>query len=291
MRAVVFVVPLLTVALFASTVLAQGGGRGRGRPEEITNRVGAFFATATGPRPAGDQAGDLAQADLVRAASGVGQLTLLYLYDSRDDADVREQFERTLFAGDELGISLRCFHCGRIDVEQDAKLKAKFGKQVPLFVAFDKDGKAGEPVSMSGYKPSAAALQKQLEKVAHGALKPALPAFVKEYGGLVRDLEQLLNKKKQAQEKMARAGGDKQKRAEAEQDVKDVDAEVTKLAAKEVELLNRVGLPERAANATRLGGRGWGGGRGGEGGGRGGEGGGRGGEGGGRGGERGNGGG
>ncbi|MDO8348731.1 MAG: hypothetical protein Q7T30_00725 [Planctomycetota bacterium] len=257
------IVTLVAVSLlFVADTMAQGGGgRGRGRAEEITNRVGAFFTDIPGPVADGEKVAELATVDLVRAATGAGQLSVLYLYDSADDADVRDQFERTLFGSDEVGIELRCFHCGRIDLAKEASLKGKFGKQAPLFVVFDKDGKSDE-LSMTGYKASASSLQKLLEKSATGVIKPSLAAFAKEYGGMVRDIEQLLAKKKQAQEKQAKAGEDKAKRSEAEKDQKAIEAEEKKALEGETDFLRRNRLPERGAEARRLGGRGRGEGRG-----------------------------
>ncbi len=248
----------LSLALFASDLLAQGGrGRNR-RPEEITNRTGAFFTDTAGPATDGDKIADLGTTELVRAAVAAGQLTVLYLHDSKADADVRGEFERQLFAGDELGIELRCFHCGRIDVQKDPALAARYGKKAPLFVVFDAAGKATE-VAMTGYKPSASQLTKVLEKAASGTIKPSLAAFAKQYGDLVRDLEQGLTKQKQANEKLAKAGEDKAKRAEAEKDLAALEAEQKKLLAKESELLGKVRLPERSAEAQRVGGwAGWG---------------------------------
>lgn len=278
MRMLSFVLPLALCASFADLAPAQGGGgRGRGRAEEITNRVGAFFTDTKGPMPDGDKAGDLATTDIVKAAAGHGQPAVLYLVDSNDDQDVRDQFERALFAGDELGIMLRCFHCGRIDLKNEPLLAAKFAKQAPLFVVFDKDGKAGEIAAMNGYKPSAKALETQLAKAAQGVVKPSLAAFAKDYGGLVRDLEQALAKKKNAKERLAKAGGDKAKKAEGEKDLAAIEKEEQKLLEREAEMLKKMALPERSPDARRLGGRGFGGpGQGGGQGGQGGQGGGQG---------------
>lgn len=257
------VVAAFTVALlFVDCTAAQGGGgggggRGRGRPEEITNRVGAFFTDVAGPATEGDKVADLGTIDLVRAAVGASQPTVLYLYDSGDDEEVRSQFDRAVFASDELGIELRCFHCGRIDLSKEAALKTKYGKQAPLFVVFDGKGKPAE-LSMAGYKASASGLGKLLEKQAGNSVKPSLAAFAKNYGDLVRDLEQALAKKKLAEQKQARAGGDQQKRADAEKDVKAAEAEQQKLLDKEKDLLAKNRLPERSDKAVRLGGRGFG---------------------------------
>ncbi|MBM4062190.1 MAG: hypothetical protein FJ265_14005 [Planctomycetes bacterium] len=261
MRIVPVVAALLAAMLFADVTLAQGGGgRGRGRPEEITNRVGVFFTTIAGPATDGDKVADLATVELARNAASAGQPVVLYLVDSGDDEDVRNQFERQLFGHDEVGIELLCFHCGRIDLAKETALQARYGKQAPLFVVFDGKGRPSE-LSMAGYKPAGSAFGKLLEKQAAGSVKPSLAAFAKNYGDLVRDLEQLLAKKKMAQQKQARAGGDAGKRAEADKDLAAVEAEEKKLLAKEKDLLGKVRLPERGDKAERLGAPSWGRGR------------------------------
>lgn len=263
------VVPFL-VLLLAATTGAAAQGRGRGRAEEITNRIGAFFVDVKGPLPKDDQAGDLAQTELVRAAAALGQPAVLYLVDASEADTVREQFERTLFGDDELGIMLRCFHCGRVDLRAEPLLAEKFRQKAPLFVAFDKDGKAGEIVAMSGYKPAAKALEQALATAARGTVKPSLAAFAKDYAGLVRDLEQVLARKQTARERSARAGADKAKKSDAEKDLAAIEKEEQKLLDRERELLGKVALPVRPAGARRLGGRGFGeAGRGGDGNGRG----------------------
>ncbi len=244
---------LVPAALLVLTTAATCQGRGRQRPDEIQNRTGAFFADTQGPATEGEKVADLATCELVRAATSANQLTVLYLYDSSDDADVRSQFERTLFTSDEIGIELRCFHCGRIDLAKDKVYAAKFGKQAPLFVVFDEHGKPNE-LSMNGYKASASSLQKALEKAAQGTIKPSLAAWAKDYGGFVRDLEQAMAKQKLATERQAKAGADKGKRAEADKDVKAADEDVQKVLGKEAALLGKVRLPERPASAERLGG-------------------------------------
>ncbi len=256
----------LAAALFLALAPATAQGRGRGRAEEIQNRVGAFFTDVKGPLPSGDQAGDLAQTDLVRAATGRGQLAVLYLVDSSDEATVREQFERTVLGGDELGIMLRCFHCGRIDLRTEPLLAAKFQKQAPAFVVFDKTGKAADVVAMSGYKASPKSLEDALVAAARGVVKPSLTAFAKDYGGFVRDLEQALGKKQIAKERHAKAGADKAKKTEAEKDLAAAEKEEQHLLDRERELLGKLELPPRSPDARRLGGRGGAGGNGGAGG-------------------------
>lgn len=250
----------LATALLATSLLAQGpGGGGRNRrPEEITNRTGVFLADVPGPAVDGDKVADLNTVELVRNAVAAGQPSLLYLIDLGDDQEVRDQFEQVLFASDELGIEIRCFHAGRIDLGKVPALKAKYAKQAPLFVAFDDKAKASE-LSMTGYKPQPSALVKLLEKQAGSTVKPSLASFAKSYGDLVRDLEQVLQKKRNVQQKQARAGNDAAKKLDAERELKAVEAEEHKLLDREKDLLGKVHLPERPAGAQRLGAPNWGG--------------------------------
>lgn len=262
MRPAVFVLSCCLVATCVQSAAAQGG-RFRGRPEEITNRVGAFFSEASAPAAEDGKPVDLARCDLVQAASGAGQPSVLYLFDGGDDEDVRQQFERAVLGSDEIGIMLRCFHCGSIDLQKAEALKKQFAKQAPLFVTFDADGKAAETAAMSGYKASAKALEGALQKAAQGAVKPSLAAFAKDYGNLVRDLEQLLSKQKALKERQAKAGADKAKKAEIEKDLAALEKEQQKLLDKERGLFEKVKPVERPASARRLGAPNFGGGRGG----------------------------
>ncbi|HLQ37822.1 MAG TPA: hypothetical protein VK348_08480 [Planctomycetota bacterium] len=258
MRTIAVSLVSFTVAALGIVDTAHAQRGGRGRPDEITNRVGCFFTDATLPPVEGDQQVDLANTDLVHAASTASQLSLLYLYDGADDADQREQFEHTLFGIDEIGIHLRVFQCGRLDLAKAPAAKAKYGKQEPLLVAFGKDGKPVGELSMAGYKASGGALLKLLEKAASPVVKPSLEAFVKDYTAFVRDLEQLINRRKLLQDRKTQAKGEdpsaKAKRATAEKDLKALDGEEQKLLAQEKELVEKNRLPARDAKAHRLGG-------------------------------------
>lgn len=258
MRSVSFASAVALCLCLAPEMLAQGGGGRWRRPEEITNRTGAFFTDIAGPTADGDKVADLATLELARTAKSANQMVVLYLVDGGDDQDTREQFESTLFANDELGIELKFFHCAKLDLAKEPALKTKYAKQAPLFVVFDASGKPVE-LSMSGYKPSVSGLTKLLEKQATGTVKPSLAGFAKTYGGIIQDLEQVLSKKKQALQKQAKAGGDQGKRAEADKDVKALEAEEQKILTKEKDLLSKVRLPERDAKAQRVGAPRWGG--------------------------------
>ncbi|MCK5944457.1 MAG: hypothetical protein KAI24_20885 [Planctomycetes bacterium] len=244
----------ITVAVFATDVLEaqRGGGRSRNRwrrPEEVQNRVAVYFQEVAGPATDGDKVADLNTIELVRAAAAADQVTLLYLHDGEADERAVRLFEAMLFradkAGDELGIKLRLFHCGQIDISKSPALQERYGKTAPLFVAFDKAGKELRPVSMRGLKPDARGLEGLLDRAAKGAFKPTLPAFAKKYGKLVAELEKVLNDKAEAEQDQAKAGDDKGKQNQARRELEAAAKAEQKLLDEEQKLLADVRIPAR----------------------------------------------
>lgn len=256
MRSQLFTILVLatTAATTADGLLAQrGGGRG-GRdafsrwrqPEEITNRVGLFFNDVPGPAEDGDKIADLDTVEIVRAAKAANQLTVLYLVDRQDEEAEwpRGVFEFMLGRDQELGIQLRAFHCGRIDLGKAPALKAKYEKERPLFVVFDQEGKPTE-VPMSGYRPAGSKLKKALEKAAAGAMKPSLTRFAKDYGKIIKDYSELLQDRKDAQTEMTKNRDDKGKVRKAEKELLKLMKAEAKILEKEGELLGKFTFPDR----------------------------------------------
>jgi hypothetical protein len=64
---------VLAVTAVADLAAQGGGGRGRGRAEEITNRVGVFFTDVKGPMPAGEKAGELPRRSSRRRRTASGR--------------------------------------------------------------------------------------------------------------------------------------------------------------------------------------------------------------------------
>lgn len=244
----------LAVLFFATDLAAQRGGeRNRWRrPEEITNRVGVFFTDIEGPLTSGDKVAEFETLEIVRAAMAAKQPTALYLVNHEDDEKVRQQFEWQLFQPDEVGIELRAFHCGRIDLAKNPALAAEYKKKAPLFVVIDANGKTNE-VAMAGYKASTTSLKKALESAASG-MKPSLPSFAKKYANLVEDLERLLQKREAAEKAQAKADSDS-KRSKAEKELAKLAKEEKKLLDVEQKLITEARLPERGNDASRVGGR------------------------------------
>jgi hypothetical protein len=254
----------LCVALFvADNLEAQGrGGGGRNgrnarRPEEITNRTAAYFTETDAPATQGEKIAPFDSIDLVRAAAASGQVTVLYLHNSEAEKRVVQQFEAAVFradkSGDELGLKLRMFHCGQIDISKSPAMKTRYEKDVPIFIAFDKTGKELKAVSMSGYKAKASALEALIDKASAGAYKPSIKTIAKKYGAIVDDLEEALKAKTEAEQDQTKAGNDKSKAKKAEKAL----AAATKLEEKalkaEEKLLEDLRLPARGDK--KLGGR------------------------------------
>ncbi len=243
----------LCVALFvADNLEAQrrgGGGRNGRRPEEITNRTAAYFTEVDAPATQGDKIAPFHSIDLVRAAAAAGQVTVLYLHNSEAERRVVQQFESTLFrpdqSGDQLGLKLRMFHCGQIDISKSPAMKTRYEKDVPMFIAFDKTGKELKVVSMSGYKAKAGKLEALIDQASTGAYKPSIKTITKKYGKIITDLEKALKAKTQAEKDQTKAGNDKAKAKKAEKAI----AAATKLEDKaltaEEKLLENLRLPAR----------------------------------------------
>ncbi|MAD34618.1 MAG: hypothetical protein CMJ88_12805, partial [Planctomycetes bacterium] len=227
------------------------------RPDEISNRVAVYFKEVAGPETDGEKVADLNTIELVREAAAADQVSVLYLHDGTLEERPVRAFEALLFRsdvkGDELGIKLRLFHCGLIDVSKDPALKQRYGKKTPLFVAFDKSGKELRPVSMSGLKPNPTGLEGLLDRASKGAFKPLLPTFAKKYGKLVVDIEKLLKERSEAESDQAKAGNDKAKQNKARRELEAIAKAEQKLLEKEQEMLAEMNFPERGDK--RLGGR------------------------------------
>src|SRR5262249_27776612 len=158
-----------------------------------------------------------------------------------------------MFNNDELGIALRAFQCGRLDLSADTALRAKYGAKAPLFVAFDPEGKPQGELLLAGYKANAAQLVQLLEKTAGAVVKPSLQAFVKDYRDVVHDLELIDGRRKVLQDRQGHIDGKSpdaaRKRAELDKERKDLDAEQQKIEAREQQLLTSAKLPARNPDA------------------------------------------
>ncbi len=250
----------LCVAIFVADNLEaqRGGGRGRARrPDEITSRTAAYFSEIDAPATQGDKVAPLNSVDLVRAAAAADQVTVLYLHDGEAEKQIVQKFESAMFrtdkSGDELGLKLRMFHCGQIDISKSPAMKARYEKKVPMFVAFDKTGKELKEVSMSGYKAKASTLEALLDQASAGAYKPSVKSIAKKYGKIIDELEEALKDKAKAQQDLTKAGEEKSKTKKAEKALAAATKLEEKMLKAEEKLLEGVRLPARGTK--KLGGR------------------------------------
>ena len=255
-RALRTVLPFALLVLSAAAQGGGGGGGGRGRSEAITNRVACFFVAgkveAKGEAKAGDSADPLVAVAAVQEAIAAHIPVFIYLYDTKDNRK-RESYEQIMFGGDEMGISLRPFRCVRIDVSDEPALQ-KYQSRVPVFAAYDRDGHPEGEVSQVGYKAAMNAVSVLLGKAAAGQVKPSLQTFVEGYRAVVRELEVNEARKKTARDRMSNLGEkDAARRAALEKDLKQLDADLKALEAREAELLKQAQVPPRPKDATRLG--------------------------------------
>src|SRR5262249_30253711 len=140
-----FVGSCVLVALAAELPAQRGGGRRR--PEAVLERVSCYLVDGKLPAHTAANAGEdrVAAVGAVADARTRHELALVSLFDSKVDAEKRAAFEKTMFGNEELGIALRCFQTARVDIAGDDDAQAKYGRRLPLFLAFDENGKqAGE---------------------------------------------------------------------------------------------------------------------------------------------------
>ena len=287
----------LCLAVLASPLCAQrgggggGGGRGGGggggggagggraaagnpnqnqnrqaarRSDATYDRVGSWF---TEVRIEGEPAvvdPEAKKKDYVGALPWVAKAkeektrSLVYVYDPTSDADAHTAFEMAMFQ-DEIGIATKLFVCARLDITAaSAKLLLeRYREEAPLFVAYDDEGVEVGVVSMSGYKASPKKLETLLAKAVGKDVEGGLSGFVRSYGDVCKDLEELEKKRTEleaGEDKVDRA--DKQKQAEIARERKALDNEEQKLLVQEREVLEAAKPPARPSGAVRLGGRG-----------------------------------
>jgi hypothetical protein len=205
-----------------------------------------------------------AEVALVKDAVQSNQLSVLYLYDPKANPEKQRMFEQTVFGNDEVGVSLRCFRCARMDMTKwpDGKEKERMLERAPVFVAFDEHGKRAGEVAMTGYKATVNPLVELLGKAASGHVKPTLADFVDRYRDLVRGLEQNEQKKRAVDDAILKlTAKDEKKRGDLEKELKALGDEEQKLLAAEKELVEKARVVPRDENGVRLGERGGRGGR------------------------------
>jgi hypothetical protein len=240
----------IAAALLATgSALAQRGGR----QDEFLDRYACYFVEAKLPPADGEveSKARLATVPLVQEAANAGNLSFLYLFDSSAEAPKRAAFDQIVFGNEEVGVALRCFQCARVDIAGDADAQAKFGRQLPLFVAFDEKGKWAGETSLPGYKAALRSLISMLERAASGHVKPTLPDFVKSYRDILRELRVLSGNKRTLEQRRNRA--DDSKKAQYDQEAKELAAREQTLLAAEKAALEKANVPPRPKDAKMFG--------------------------------------
>lgn len=241
---------LLAAGLLLAVVPAQRGG---GRQDEFADRYTVYMVDTELPAVQGevDSKDRLASIPLVQQAKKEEHLAFLYLYDSSVDAPKRETFDQIIFANQEVGIALRCFYCARVDIAGDDDARTKFGRKLPLFVAFNDKGVWAGETSLPGYKAALRSLMGLLDKAAAGHVKPTLDDFSKTYRDTLRELRVLSGNKKMLEQRRARA--DDKKKAQFDKDAKELAAQEQKLLDAEKAALEKANPPPRHPEAKPFG--------------------------------------
>jgi hypothetical protein len=241
--------PLSLAVLFAAAVPVNAQ-RGRGRSEATLERISSYFVDAQVP-PATEAGKDrFAGLALVIDAKENKHPVFLYVFDSSIEEPKREGFDKIVFGSEEVGVTLRCFRCARVDIAGDAEAQAKWGKKLPLFLAYDDQGRPAGEVSLPGYKAATSGLLSLLDKAIGARVKPTLDTFVKDYREVVRELENLEGKRRVLEGRRAKA--DDKKKEQLAVEARELDAEEVKLLTTEKEVLARGKLPPRDPTAKRI---------------------------------------
>ncbi|MEZ5966927.1 MAG: hypothetical protein R3F56_24010 [Planctomycetota bacterium] len=227
--------------------------RGGGRQDEFADRYAVHMVDTKLPPIEGqtDSKERLAAIPLVQQAKKEGHLAFLYLYDSSVDAPKRETFDQIIFGNQEVGIALRCFYCARVDIAGDDDARAKFGRKLPLFVAFNDKGVWAGETSLPGYKAALRSMIGMLEKAAAGHVKPTLEAFSKTYRDTLRELRVVTGNKRMLEQRRARA--DDKKKAQYDKEAKELAAQEQKLLEAEKTALEKANPPPRHPEAKPFG--------------------------------------
>lgn len=243
-----------------------GGGRGGGRFDEVRARLNPSFVSVVPPAastqapdgakgsgdaskdPAKDPAKDPVKDDPAAhferfreiAASGkIGRPSLLYLYSAQDPEKLGKFEQRMLtFRAEALCCGFKAYTLLKLDVGRDPVAREAFEKKLPVFLAFDKEGKFVDDVSLRGYKPNPNKVLKLLYKAAKGYGTISLQKFVAGYRKFINKWDQLARDKKTLAQKVEASGGAPSKKLRKEQEK--LDERERELLETEKELLDAI---------------------------------------------------
>jgi len=159
----------------------------------------------------------------VRDCARTGELSLLYVFNSKDKDKKATTFLKTLFKNEDLAVATKVFRCLELDTARNKPADSYFGKKIPVFLIFDAKGKLADEVRLPGYKAKSSSLLKAMMKASKGHGEMPLATFVKDYRKFLNDLDKLEGKKAVFAKKKARLTGGKIQAAKAGKDDKKKD--------------------------------------------------------------------
>ncbi|MEE2886573.1 MAG: hypothetical protein VX951_03990 [Planctomycetota bacterium] len=246
----------LLLALSTADTLASQGRERRGPPTAVVERWGTYFTTESLPSLQDLKKGDnrLAATELVRSAAQAGELSLIYLYDSRADQRRLDAFEQTLFKQPKVIVGTRLFKCGRIDIADDSHAIKTYGSSTPSLTLFDKKGKLAGFVSMKGFHITPAKVISAMRKTAKGYAKLTFDGWVRRYNKFLHEMNLMDFRKKAMAARRTRLEGREEKRKKLQlrgiiQDEEKLEKEEQKLMDSEGKLLELAKVPERDFSA------------------------------------------
>lgn len=246
-------VRLCSLVALVSVVPALAAQRGGGRQDEFLDRYACYFVDTKLPPVDGDVDSKtrLASVPMVVDAQKKGHMAFLYLFDSSVDEPKREGFDKIVFGNQEVGIALRPFRCARVDIAGDGHAQSKFGRKLPLFVAFDDKGRIVGETSLPGYKAALRSLTSLLEKTSTGHVKPNPAYFYKTYRDILRELRVMKGRRTTLEGRRNRA--DEKKKAQYDKEFAELEAEEQKLLELEKKTLADADIPPRDPEAKMFG--------------------------------------
>lgn len=249
----------LVLALSTANTLVGQGGQGRqrrGPPEAVIQRWGTYFANETLPSLQDLKKGDnrLAATELVRNAAQAGELSLLYLYDSRADQRRLAAFEQALFKQPKVVVGTRLFQCGRIDIAGDSHAIKIYGGSTPSLTLFNKKGALACFVPMKGFHIAPAKVVSAMRKTAKGYAKLTFDGWVRRYNKFLHEMTLMDFRKKAMAARRTRLEGREEKRKQLQlrgiiRDEEKLEKEEQKLMDSEDKLLELAKVPERDSGA------------------------------------------
>lgn len=176
----------------------------------------------------------------IRKARKAGRLSVLYVYDSSDNAAALTAFEESLFKNEPVAIALKAFALFKLDVSKDGVARDLLRGETPCIRVYDCSGARVATATFANYKPKASDAIQALRRAArnHGAMR--LATFVKRYRGFLTRLDKIEAKKKLLADRFARAAGRAAKLRKLERERQRLEKQAATILADERRILAAV---------------------------------------------------